>query len=275
MIANSNFCKRAVACLVLSLAAACAPNQSDDSAADGGAQATSAALERHSPKPPTSALAVKLGTASNFAILTKSGISTVPASLVMGNIGVSPAAASYITGFALIADPSNVFSTSTQVIGRVYAANYAPPAPANMTTAIGDMQLAFTDAAGRAPTVTELGAGNIGGKTLAPGVYKWTTGLLIPADVTLTGNATDVWIFQIAQTLTVSNGRRVHLTGGALPKNVFWQVSGKVVLGTTSHLEGIVLGKTAITLQTGASVSGRLLAQTAVTLDASSVIAPN
>ena len=160
-------------------------------------------------------------------------------------------------------------------VGRAFAANYAPPTPSVMTTAIGDMQLAFTEAAGRAPNVTELGAGNIGGRTLAPGVYKWSTGLLIPTDVTLNGKATDVWIFQIAETLTVSNGKRVRLTGGALPKNVFWQVSGKVVLGTTAHLEGIVLGKTAITLQTGASVNGRLLAQTAVTLDASTVVAPS
>ena len=111
--------------------------------------------------------------------------------------------------------------------GKVYAADYAAPTPSNLTTAIGDMELAFTDAAGRAPDVTELGAGNIGGMTLAPGVYKWGTGLLIPTDVTLTGSATDVWIFQIAQDLTVAAPRSV-LAGGALPKNVFWQVAGRV-----------------------------------------------
>ena len=126
-----------------------------------------------------------LGTAGNFAILAKSGISTVPTSAVTGNIGVSPAAATSITGFSLIADATNVFSTSPQVTGKVYAADYAPPTPSNLTTAVGDMELAFTDAAGRAPDVTELGAGNIGGMTLAPGVYKWGTGLLIPTDVTL------------------------------------------------------------------------------------------
>ena len=70
------------------------------------------------------------------------------------------------------------------------------------------------------------GPGNIGGRTLGPGVYKWGTGVLIPADITLNGSATGVWIFQIAQGLTVSNAVSVHLTGGALPKNVFWQVSG-------------------------------------------------
>ena len=219
-------------------------------------------------------LPVMLGTAGNFAILAKSGISTVPASVVTGNIGVSPAAASSITGFALIPDATTAFSTSSQVVGRVYAADYAPPTPSSLTTAVGDMELAFTDAAGRAPDVTELGAGNIGGKTLAPGVYKWGTGVLIPTDVTLAGGSTGVWIFEIAQGLTVSSAAKVLLAGGALPRNVFWQVGGMVVLGTTAHLEGVVLTQTAATLANGASVNGRILAQTAVTLDGSTVVAP-
>jgi hypothetical protein len=110
--------------------------------------------------------------------------------------------------------------------------------------------------------------------TLAPGVYKWGTGLLIPTNVTLNGLETDVWIFQIAQDLTVTSGTKVLLAGGALPKNVFWQVAGLVDLGTTAHLEGIVLSQTAITLGTGASVNGRLLAQTAVNIDAATVVEP-
>lgn len=191
-----------------------------------------------------------------------------------GKSGVSPAAATFITGFSLIADATNVFSTSAQVTGRVYAADYAPPTPSNMTTAVGDMELAFTDAAGRAPDVTELGAGNIGGMTLPPGVYKWGTGLLIPTDVNLAGSAADVWIFQIAQDLTVSSAAKILLSGGALPRNVFWQVAGSVDLGTTSHCEGIVLTQTAITLRTGASINGRLLAQTAVNIDGSTLVEP-
>jgi hypothetical protein len=174
----------------------------------------------------------------------------------------------------LIADSTNVFSTSLQVTGKAFAADYTAPTPANLTTAISDMQLAFTDAAGRAPSVTELGAGNIGGMTLAPGVYKWGTGLLIPTDVTLSGNTTAVWIFQIAQTLTMSSAAKVLLTGGARAKNIFWQVAGLVDLGTTAHAEGVVLTQTSITLRTGASINGRLLAQTAVTLDASTVVEP-
>ena len=219
-------------------------------------------------------LPVNLGGAGDFVILAKTGVATVPTSAVTGDVGLSPAAASFITGFSLSADSTNVFATSPQVTGKVYAANYAVPTPANLTASVSDMLLAFTDAAGRAPDVTELGAGNIGGTTVARGVYRWSTGLLIPTDVTLTGSATDVWIFQIAENLTMSSGARVRLSGGALAKNVFWQVSGLVDLGTTAHLEGAVLSSTSITLRTGASVNGRLLAQTAVNIDGSTVVEP-
>jgi hypothetical protein len=142
-----------------------------------------------------------------------------------------------------------------------------------MTTAILDMQNAFTDAAGRTlPDATDLGAGNIDGMTLAPGLYKWGTGVTIPIGVTLSGGANDVWIFQIAQDLTVGNGAIVTLSGGA--QNIFWQVSGQVVLGTTSDFKGIILCQTQIALQTGATLLGRALAQTAVTLDANAVTRP-
>ena len=136
------------------------------------------------------------------------------------------------------------------------------------------MQLAFTDAASRPPDVIELGAGNIGGMVLPPGVYKWGTGLQIPSDVTLTGNATDVWIFQVAQNLVVANTAEVALTGGALPRNVFWQVDGTVKLGTTSHMEGVVLSQTGVSMKTGASLNGRLLAQTAITLSSNTIAEP-
>jgi len=217
---------------------------------------------------------VDLKTAAKYVILAKSGISTVPTSTVTGDLGISPAAATSITGFSLIADATNAFSTSAQVTGKVYAADDAPPTPSSLTTAVGDMQLAFTEAAARAPDVTELGAGNIGGMTLGPGVYKWSSGLLIPTNVTLNGSATDVFIFQIAQDLTMAGGVKVLLSGGALPKNVFWQVTGLVDVGTTAHCEGVVLTQTSITLRTGASINGRLLAQTAVNIDGSALVAP-
>lgn len=109
------------------------------------------------------ATSVNLGTAANYAILAKSGlaksgVSTVPTSAITGDVGVSPAAASYLTGFAPTSDSTNVFATSSQVTGKLFASDYANPTPSNLTTAISDMQLAFTDAAGRAPNVTNLGA---------------------------------------------------------------------------------------------------------------------
>lgn len=221
-----------------------------------------------------SASPVNLGTAGNYVILAETQISTVPTSAITGDVAISPAAATYITGFSLTADSTNTSATSPQITGTVYAADYTSPTPANLTTAVGDMDLAFTDAAGRAADVSELGAGNIGGMTLIPGVYKWGSGLLIPTDLHLSGSACDVWIFEIAQDLTVSNGVQVSLAGGAVAKNVFWQVSGSVSLGTTSHFEGVILSQTAINLATGSSINGRLLAQSAVTLDSSAVVQP-
>ncbi len=218
---------------------------------------------------------VNLGMAGNFVVLAKSGISTGPASAITGDIGVSPIDSTAITGFSLILTASSPFSTSAQITGKVYAPDYAAPTPANLTTAIGDMQTAYTDAAGRSlPDFTELGAGQIGGLTLVPGLYKWGTDVLISSDVTLNGGPNDVWIFQSAGKITQANGTRIHLTGGALAANVFWQAFGDVSLGTTSHFEGIIMTLTSISLGTGASINGRLLAQTAVTLAAATVTAP-
>lgn len=220
--------------------------------------------------------AVDLGASGHFAILTKSGISTTGATQITGDIGVSPIAATAITGFGLIKDISNTFSTTALVTGKVYAADYTAPTPTNMNTAIRDMQTAYTDAAGRTnPTATELGAGNIGGLTFAPGLYKWGTSVTIPTDVTLTGGANDVWIFQIAQTLTVGSGTKVVLSGGAQANNIFWVVAGQTTIGTTAVFNGNILDQTAIVLNTGATLNGRALAQTAVTLDANSVTIPS
>ena len=221
--------------------------------------------------------AVDLGTAGNFVILSKSGISTTGTTAIVGDIGVSPVAASYITGFGLVADSSNTFSTSSLLTGKVYAADYTAPTPIILTTAVSDMETAYTNVAGRTETsiVTELGAGDISGMTLAPGLYKWGTGVLINNGVTLSGGANEIWIFQIGEDLTVGNGAIVTLSGGAQSKNIFWQVAGQTTLGTTSDFKGIILCKTLIEIQTGATLNGRALAQTAVTLDANAVTTPS
>ncbi|HET9450987.1 MAG TPA: ice-binding family protein, partial [Aggregicoccus sp.] len=205
---------------------------------------------------------VGLGTAGNYAILAKTGVSSVPSSSVTGDIGLSPAAASYLTGFSLVADATNVFSTSPQIVGKAYAADYAVPSPSNLTTAVSNMESAYTDAAGRpTPDFLELGTGNIGGKTLAPGLYKWTSTVTIPADVTLSGGANDVWILQTTGDLTMDAAKRITLSGGAQAKNVFWQVAGRTTFGANSHFEGVLLCKTDVTLQTGATMNGRVLSQ--------------
>lgn len=240
---------------------------------DGGVKGPDGGNARGDGGLAVAANSVDLGSAASFVILAKSGITNVPTSHITGNLGVSPVTETAITGFPLTPDGTGVFSTTPEVTGKIFAANDAAPTPNDLTVAIGAMQTAFTDAAGRAPKATELGAGDIGGLTLSGGVYKWSSGLLIPTNVTLDGAATDVWIFQIAQNLTVSSAVQVILTGGALAKNVFWQVAGAADLDTTSHLEGTVLCQTAIALKTGASINGRLLAQTAVTISGSAVIA--
>lgn len=216
---------------------------------------------------------VRLGTARNYAILAKSAISNVPTSIVTGNLGLSPAAATYVTGFALT--KAGTMWTSAQVVGGVFTANSDPPTPSELTTAIGDMQAAYTDAAGRSlPDALNLGGGAIGGLTLEPGLYKWTSSVTIPTDVTLAGSADDVWIFQVSGDLKLSAAQQILLSGGADPAHVFWQVAGAVDLGTTSHAEGIMLSKTAIKLQAGSSINGRLLAQTAVNIAKATITAP-
>ena len=217
---------------------------------------------------------INLGTAGNYTILAKTGISSVPNSVITGDIAVSPISATAITGFSLVMDANNEFSGSSQVTGKVWAADYTSPTPRKLTAAVGDMQTAYINAAGRSSDYTELYTGDLSGQTLTPGVYKWGTGVLISTDVTLTGGPNDVFIFQIAKGITQAAGAKVILAGGVQAKNIFWQAAETVAIGTGSHFEGTILGKTNITLGTKASVNGRLLAQTAVTMIKSTVTAP-
>jgi len=210
---------------------------------------------------PAPQAAVDVGTAGSFAVLAKSGITDVPSSTITGNVGASP-----ITGAA-------IGLTCPEVTGTIYTVTAAGPLPCKvtdpslLTTAVSDMETAYTDAAGRTnPGFVNLGAGQIGGLTLAPGLYKWTTNVGISKDVTLAGGPNDVWIFQISGSLIQASATKVIMSGGALAKNVFWQTAGGVAIGTTAHSEGTILSKTSIAMNTGASTNGRLLAQTAVTL---------
>lgn len=222
----------------------------------------------------TSALdKVELGTAGNYVILAKTAINNGPTSNITGDLGLSPAATSYMTGFSLT--NATGYATSSQVTGKLFAADMAVPTPINLTTAIGDMNTAYNDAAGRTtPDFLALNNGNLGGKTLSPGLYKWTTNVTAPTNFTISGGPNDIWIFQVAGNLSLASAVNVTLMGGAQAKNIFWQVAGTVTIGTTAQFKGVILSKTGITLQTGATLNGRALAQTAVILAGNTVTTP-
>ena len=139
---------------------------------------------------------VDLGTAANYSILGETAITTTGDTLIIGNVGISPAAAINMTGFGLTLDSSGTFSTSSLVTGRIYASDYATSTPDDMTTAIGDMLTAYNDAAGRpGPTDTEVDAGILNSSTpdFVAGIYKWTNNVTITDSITLSGSATDIW----------------------------------------------------------------------------------
>lgn len=215
--------------------------------------------------------AVVLGTAANFVLLTQTGITDVPTSVITGNVGTSP------SGGAAIG------VSCAEVTGTIFSTDAAGPLPCRVTdaatlaTAVTDMQAAYTDAAGRAPGVgafLNVGAGTLTNQTLVPGTYTWTSNVSIPTNLTFSGGANDVWILQLAGTLNLSPNMQVLLTGGARARNIFWQVAGAVNLGAGSHFEGIILAQTNIALLTTASINGRLLSQTAVALDNNAVTLP-
>lgn len=212
---------------------------------------------------------VNLGLASNFSILTKAGITNVPGSIIIGDIGTSP-----ITGASIVA------LDCIEVLGSIYTVDAAGPAcrstnPLYLTSAVADMQTAYNDAKDRvSPDTTELASGLIGGLTIAPGLHKWGTGVTATTDVTLAGGPNDVWIFQVAGNLTVASAVRVKLSGGAQAKNVFWQVAGSTSIGTSAHVEGTILCKTLVAMFTGATLNGRAFAQTEVTLQTNVVNRP-
>jgi hypothetical protein len=216
--------------------------------------------------------AVNLRSTAGFAVLAGSLVSNVPTSSVTGNVGLSPATGGNITGFG-----------PGEVVGTIYTVDASGPAgsvPAAsmLTTAKGDLTLAYNDAAGRAPVPSGAflnpgSGGNIGGLTLVAGLYKFTSSAsVVGSNLTLTGSATDVWIFQIASGLTVGNGVQVVLAGGARAANVFWQVGTSAMLGTTSVFKGTILADQSISLNTGASLEGRALASVAAVTLASNVI---
>jgi hypothetical protein len=218
---------------------------------------------------------IDLGTAADFAILCKSGVTTTPGSVVGGNIGASPITVNSITGFGMILDPSGEFKTSSgssSVLGRIYGADLAAPTPAYLGAALADLWSAHLDAASRVfPSYIELGAGILDNLTLEPGLYKWASSLSLTTNVIFDGCPTDIWILQIAGGVIVGASGKVLLEGGALPENIFWDIAGDVTVAAAGHLEGIFIA-TSITFAAGSSLTGAALVQTAVTLDSTTIV---
>jgi hypothetical protein len=247
---------------------------------------------------------VDLGTAANYVILAKASVTTIPASVVTGDIGLSPAAGSFLIGFPTSPqlDATGCFSTSTQVIGKLYASDYSTngcTTPALLTAAVGTgnptgMEAAYTNANLLQPSGggdTAVGgvacpglagpggtAGAFGGMTLTPGVYTCTVTIDIATGRNLTLNGAGIYVFRTTAGMTQASGTQVILTGGALPQNVFWVPAQTVSIigtaGVATKMAGVILAKTNIAVGTNATVNGRLLSQTAVTLDAATITQP-
>lgn len=216
---------------------------------------------------------VDLAASGNYVIMAKTAINNNPTSAISGDVALSPAAAMDITGFDLVDDIG--YATSSQITGRVYASDMDDPTPSNLTTAVENMNTAYNDAEARtSPDFVEMHAGDLSGKTLEPGVYKWSNDVEVTTNMVISGSSTDVWIFQIGGDLTISSSTIVSLTGGAGAENIFWQVAGEVIVRSTAQMKGIIMSKTEITLETGASLQGRAFAQTAVIMDANVVTQP-
>ena len=216
--------------------------------------------------------AVDLGTAGDFVILSKAGITNIATSAITGNIGTSPITAAALDNVSCAEIRGTIYGADAAYTGSRDVSCFAGEA-ADITlvgNAVLDMETAYIDAAGRTlPDFTEHYAGDISGRTLAPGLYKWSTGVSVTGGVTLSGGPNDVWIFQVSGDVTLANNSSVNLTGGAQSENIFWQVGGGagLILGTNAHIHGVILAEKGVTVKTGTSVSGRIFAQTAVTLD--------
>jgi len=219
----------------------------------------------------TSPPSVELGTAGDYAILTKTGVTTTGVTHVTGNMATSPIGEAAMTGFTLMRDIDNEFSTSGLVTGNITSATHKEPTPTNLIAAISDMETAYTAAAGATPNSHEFVDGGLTGQTLAPGVYKWTNTVNFSGQLTFSGTASDVWILQIAKDLVVASGAEVILAGGAKAENIFWQIAEAADFGSGSTVNGIFLVKTGMAFKAGSTLNGAALAQTAVTMIATTI----
>ena len=246
----------AFASVLLVSIAGCGGEATDDFETQDTQDSIDLQLEALADKPACVLTTVNLYTAAPFAVLAGSTVTNTGLTTVTGNLGVSP-------GTTVTGSPTVI---GTQHLGNPTAAQ-----------AQADLTVAYNDAAGRKCRPVSV-AGNLGGLTLAPGLYTSTGSLEVSSgDLTLDGkgNANSVFIFQMATTLSTTPGRQVFLTNGAQAANVFWQVGSSASIGTTSVFKGSIMAYQAIALQTGAKLDGRALARVAaVTMDNNVVTKP-
>lgn len=211
------------------------------------------------PAQTSSQTAVALSSASNLAVLSGAGITNTGATVITGDMGLSPG--SSVGGF-----PPGILNGTLHINNNI------------ATQAKLDLTAAYNDAAGRTSTDKVYIAGNIGGLTLSPGLYKSTSSLAISSgDVTFDakGDPNAVFIIQIASAFTTTAGRKVILSGGALAENIFWQVGSSATFGTTSVMKGTVMAMQSISFNTGATLDGRALARNgSVTMQGNTIVKP-
>ncbi len=228
-------------------------------------------------QPASAAQSVQLGTATPFAVLAGSAVSDIPTSAITGNVGLSPAAGTFITGL-----------TQAEVTGTIYSTDGTGPAgnvnnPGLLTTAKNDLTTAYVTAAGQPPTSTfTAGDNQLGGQTLVAGVYAFghasTANITAASPLVLNGQGdpNSVFVFQASSDLVTASNSVVQLINGAQACNVFWQVSSTATLNSSSTFVGTIMALTSINLLSGATVQGRVLARNgAVSLDANTITAPS
>jgi hypothetical protein len=208
--------------------------------------------------------------AGNFAVVAETAITTVSPSVINGNVGLSPASS------------INLGLGCPPVTGVLYTVDGTDPLPCQivdpglLNLVVGDGHAAWHAARDQRPAdFTEVGGGNIGGMTLTPATYRWSTGVRIPSNVTLSGGPNDVWIFVIETDLVVSPDVEIVLVGGALPQNIFWvTLVNNVEIGAGASFQGVILAETTIDMKAGATINGRLLAAQGINLDGNTVTQP-
>jgi hypothetical protein len=209
---------------------------------------------------------IDIGTAANYVLLAKTGVTGGANCVITGDMGVSPAAASTMTGFALAMATNGQHSTSAMVDGNVMAASYAGECAAALTKATDDVMTAYVDASTRKATATKGAA--LGGLTLEPGVYVYGAAVSIASDLTFDGGIDDVWIIYSAAAINVAASVDIILEGGAQAKNIFFSGATTMGIGANASIAGILLFKTTIAFGADSSLNGRAFSQTAITLGA-------